>query len=65
MIKDNIRRRNIKPGEKYKVKGKFRIKGIHLNIRSINKNKDELELLMVEEKKEREWDFIALTELGK
>lgn len=62
MNKDNIRRKNIKPGEKHKVKEKYRIKGIHLNIRSINKNKDELKIMMTEENKERDWDFIALTE---
>lgn len=62
MNKDNIRRKNIKPGEKHKVTGNYRIKGIHLNIRSINKNKDELKIMMTEENMERDWDFIALTE---
>lgn len=61
----NIRRNNFKLNDRSKQvdidEGKnFKIKGIHLNIRSILKNLDQLKIFVSQQK--MKWDYIALTE---
>lgn len=57
----DIKRRNICIGDN-REEICSKISGVHINIRSINKNFEQLRIMMIIENKNIKWDFIALTE---